>query len=530
MAAPAGVAGIGLDVPESALEGRQVVVACGMDGAALAALGAACRARGVALVACGAPGLLSWCFVDGGEEVPVEDADGEDPKSGLVVGVRRGEAASDGKGEGTGKGEGKSEGAGLVLELDPDVRHGLEKGDALTLSGLEGPAVAALNGGADTGPVLEVRAVPSPHAVDVGPEALARWAEAEAAAGCSAGAGYTRGGYFQQVKQATTVRHKAASEFFGSIGAEGAGPCPEAEGHLDVRRWGRPTQLLALLRALWAARWKASTGGAEAGEGGRPLDPECAGWPAAGDAEAAGAIARAAAASLGEGGAPSSADVSALTRAAGTAVGRLSPCCTAAGAVAGQEAIKLVTRRFTPLSQWWLYDATSALPQLPSAEEAGPTGDRYDGQVAVFGRGFQAQLEAARVFLVGSGALGCEFLKAFALMGVGAGGPLGEGETLRAGPEGARLDRAGVLVTDMDRIERSNLSRQFLFRDRHIGQPKSTAAAQAAQEINPSLTVEPLETMVAPHTETVLPHDFWRSLSVVVNALDNVKARRYVDD
>ena len=51
---------------------------------------------------------------------------------------------------------------------------------------------------------------------------------------------------------------------------------------------------------------------------------------------------------------------------------------------------------------------------------------------------------------VGAGAIGCEILKNFAMMGVGAS------------PEGA------VFVTDMDIIEKSNLNRQFLFRPWHI--------------------------------------------------------------
>ena len=38
-------------------------------------------------------------------------------------------------------------------------------------------------------------------------------------------------------------------------------------------------------------------------------------------------------------------------------------------------------------------------------------GSRHDAQVAVFGRSVQAKLEAQRLFLVGAGALGCEFLK-----------------------------------------------------------------------------------------------------------------------
>ena len=46
---------------------------------------------------------------------------------------------------------------------------------------------------------------------------------------------------------------------------------------------------------------------------------------------------------------------------------------------------------------------------------------------------------------VGAGAIGCELMKNFAMMGLASKG----GE---------------VIVTDMDTIEKSNLNRQFLFR------------------------------------------------------------------
>ena len=46
---------------------------------------------------------------------------------------------------------------------------------------------------------------------------------------------------------------------------------------------------------------------------------------------------------------------------------------------------------------------------------------RYDGQAGVVGWQLQQQLADLKVFLVGAGALGCEFLKNFALMGIGTG-------------------------------------------------------------------------------------------------------------
>ena len=51
---------------------------------------------------------------------------------------------------------------------------------------------------------------------------------------------------------------------------------------------------------------------------------------------------------------------------------------------------------------------------------------------------------------VGAGAIGCELLKNWAMMGVAA------------------ATDGQITVTDMDRIERSNLNRQFLFRPSDI--------------------------------------------------------------
>jgi len=140
-----------------------------------------------------------------------------------------------------------------------------------------------------------------------------------------------------------------------------------------------------------------------------------------------------------------------------------------------------------------------------------PEGARYDGQVAVFGRAFQRRLERQRMFLVGAGAIGCEMLKTWAVMGVGCG------------------EGGAVTVTDMDRIEKSNLSRQFLFRAADVGSAKSTAAARAARAMNGAMRVAASELRVAPETEATYSDAFWGQLTGVCTALDNVEARKYVD-
>ncbi|KAL1158599.1 hypothetical protein V6Z11_A08G235100 [Gossypium hirsutum] len=160
----------------------------------------------------------------------------------------------------------------------------------------------------------------------------------------------------------------------------------------------------------------------------------------------------------------------------------LNPMAAMFGGIVGQEVVKACSGKFHPLFQ-----------------------------ISVFGSKLQKNLEDAKVFIVGSGALGCEFLKNVALMGVSCG------------------SQGKLTITDDDVIEKSNLSRQFLFRDWNIGQAKSTVAASAAVSINPQLKIEALQNRVGPETEFVFNDDFWENLTVVINALDNVDARLYVD-
>ena len=103
-------------------------------------------------------------------------------------------------------------------------------------------------------------------------------------------------------------------------------------------------------------------------------------------------------------------------------------------------------------------------------------GNRYDGQAAVIGHTLQQKLADLKVFLVGAGALGCEFLKNFALMGVGMG------------PNGS------VTVTDDDTIEKSNLSRQFLFRNRDIG--RSAPLVDPLGQVYSSVLSNPMQVCI----------------------------------
>lgn len=194
--------------------------------------------------------------------------------------------------------------------------------------------------------------------------------------------------------------------------------------------------------------------------------------------------------------------------------GELCPVNAVIGGMSAQEVMKACSGKFMPIMQFFSFDAIECLPEdLGSLTEAEcqPIGSRYDSQIAVFGKKFQEKLGGLKYFVVGAGAIGCELLKNFGMMGVGAG-------------NGGEL-----IVTDMDLIEKSNLNRQFLFRPHDVQSPKSRVAAEAVKRMNPYLNVTYHENRVGVATENIYDDDFFERLNGVANALDNIEARNYVD-
>ena len=91
----------------------------------------------------------------------------------------------------------------------------------------------------------------------------------------------------------------------------------------------------------------------------------------------------------------------------------------------------------------------------------------------VVGDNVVEKIRQAKVFMVGVGAIGCELLKNYAMVGVATSHEQGK--------------RGALVMTDPDVIENSNLNRQFLFREKHIRKPKSLVAAAAVMRMNEEL-------------------------------------------
>ena len=110
----------------------------------------------------------------------------------------------------------------------------------------------------------------------------------------------------------------------------------------------------------------------------------------------------------------------------------------------------------------------------------------------------QKKLAAARVLVIGAGALGNEIIKNLALLGIG-----------------------NVFIADFDTIENSNLSRSVLYRYSDNGSKKAEVAARSAKSIYPDMCVHWF------HGNVVydLGLGVYRWADIVLGGLDNREAR-----
>lgn len=113
--------------------------------------------------------------------------------------------------------------------------------------------------------------------------------------------------------------------------------------------------------------------------------------------------------------------------------------------------------------------------ELPSSEL-----ERYDRQIRFFGAGdlrgisygvnVQKRLTDSKVTLLGIGGFGSHILWSLAAMGIG-----------------------NIKVVDFDRVEKSNLSRQCLYKTADIGLSKVDTALKYIREQNPQINIEGIE-------------------------------------
>lgn len=410
------------------------------------------HARDIKFIATETHGLFGSAFVDLGKEFTVIDQTGEEPRTGIVSDI---------------------EPDGTVTMLD-DNRHGLEDGNYVKFSEVEG--LEKLNDG-----TLFKIEVLGPFAFKIG--SVQEYGT------------YKRGGQFTEVKVPTKLEFNSLKKSLSS---------PEFV-LSDFAKFDRVGQLHLGFQAL--DRFSII----HKGQLPRPMNDDDASEVIKITKELVGEQPDV----LGQG--EVNLNEQLIRELSYQARGDIPGVIAFFGGLVAQEVLKACSGKFTPLRQFLYFDSLESLPDATiyprTPESTKPVDSRYDNQIAVFGMDFQKKVANSKVFLVGSGAIGCEMLKNWALLGLGTG------------PEGI------IYVTDNDSIEKSNLNRQFLFRPNDVGENKSEVASRAVIDMNPDLKgkIVAKTDKVGPETEDLFDDAFWESLDFVTNALDNIDARTYVD-
>ena len=129
--------------------------------------------------------------------------------------------------------------------------------------------------------------------------------------------------------------------------------------------------------------------------------------------------------------------------------------------------------------------------------------DRYVSIENTLGKDHSNNIYNCKILCVGAGGIGCEVLKNLVLCGF-----------------------KDIEVIDLDTIDVSNLNRQFLFRQKHVGLSKALTAANAAMTFNKDAKI------IAHHgniKDVKFGIKYIEQFHVVLNALDNVDARKHMN-
>lgn len=131
--------------------------------------------------------------------------------------------------------------------------------------------------------------------------------------------------------------------------------------------------------------------------------------------------------------------------------------------------------------------------------------ERYKRNLALpdFGNREQNRLKGAKVAIVGAGGLGSPVSTYLTLAGVGE-----------------------IVIIDMDKVDLTNLNRQFLYKTDDVGKQKAEQAAKRLNDINPEIDVSAILEKITYDNA----FDLLKGYDAVVDCMDNFSGRYAVND
>lgn len=153
------------------------------------------------------------------------------------------------------------------------------------------------------------------------------------------------------------------------------------------------------------------------------------------------------------------------------------------------------------------HEGYQPLSPIPPVERLTPAHiERYSRQLLLhegFGVAGQHTLLSSSVLVIGAGGIGSTVLLYLAASGIG-----------------------NISVVDFDAVERSNLHRQIIHKEKHVGMNKALSACLAMQDLNPSIACHPLDVMLTKDNalQIIGDHD------CIVDASDNPRTRYLIND
>ncbi len=129
--------------------------------------------------------------------------------------------------------------------------------------------------------------------------------------------------------------------------------------------------------------------------------------------------------------------------------------------------------------------------------------EQFIRQIPILGEDGQEKLKHAAVLVAGAGGLGTSIALHCAFAGFGT-----------------------VRIADCDRIERSNLNRQTLYRLHDIGKMKAEVAAERIRGVTPYICTEAVHTAITADNVGEITAD----MDIIIDAMDNYDTRYILAD